>query len=103
VPVLVVGGTALYIRALLEGLFSAPPIPPELHERLRMMLHEQGSMALHQRLRQVDPASAERLHPNDGQRVLRALEVFEACGRPMSELWAEQRTQRGTMCVHCSF
>jgi len=89
-PVLVVGGTGFYIRALLQGLFEAPPVAPEVHQRLCDELREQGGAALHARLAEVDSAMAERLHPNDGQRVLRALEVFETTGRPMSELWAGQ-------------
>ncbi len=82
--VLVTGGTGLYIKALLYGLAPAPPADPKLRARLRKEWEVQGAAEMHQRLADVDPASARRLHPNDRQRVLRALEVSLASGRPFS-------------------
>ncbi len=83
---LVVGGTALYLKALLEGLFDGPPANAEIRRRLREIAEREGSAALHERLKQVDPDAAARLHPNDRVRLVRALEVFEQTGRPISSL-----------------
>ncbi len=82
---LLVGGTGLYFRALRRGLSDLPPANPQLRARLEQEAAEQGWEALHQRLRMVDPAAAERIHPNDPQRLQRALEVYELTGRPLSE------------------
>jgi tRNA dimethylallyltransferase len=79
--VLVVGGTALYLVSLLKGMFEGPPRDADLRTRLA----EEEPARLHERLAQVDPAMAERLHPNDRRRITRALEVFELTGRPLSE------------------
>ena len=86
---LFVGGTALYLKALLRGLFDAPAVAPEIRARLAADADRIGDQALHDRLRGVDPPSADRLHPNDRRRVIRALEVLEATGRPLSELQVE--------------
>ncbi|MBG0775874.1 MAG: tRNA (adenosine(37)-N6)-dimethylallyltransferase MiaA [Desulfovibrionaceae bacterium] len=83
VPVLV-GGTGLYLRTLLEGIAPIPPVPAEVHERWIAACAAQGPEALHRRLAEVDPGSAARLHPNDRQRITRALEVFEATGRTLT-------------------
>ncbi len=90
VPV-VVGGTGLYIKALLGGLFRSDARDPSVRRRLRAEAESFGPAALHARLAQCDPQSAARLHPNDALRVLRALEVFEVTGRPISELQQEHR------------
>ena len=84
VPI-VCGGTFLWIKALLFGLAEAPAANAALRERMRAQADAEGRPALHARLREVDPESAERLHPNDWVRVSRALEVFELTGKPMSE------------------
>ena len=81
----VVGGTGLYIKALLQGLFQAAPVDPQIRERLRQEAEENGNSALHERLKQLDPDTAERLHPNDVYRIIRALETIESTGRPISE------------------
>ncbi len=86
-----VGGTGLYFRALLGGLSQMPSIPQTLRNRLRTNLSELGSERLHGRLSEKDPAAAESIHPGDPQRVLRALEVFEASGRSILE-WQKERT-----------
>lgn len=85
----VVGGTGLWLRALLRGLLPLPAADPELRAELQRELGEQGEDALHARLREVDAASAARLHPRDHVRVLRALEVYSATGRALSALQAE--------------
>jgi tRNA dimethylallyltransferase len=80
----VVGGSGLYIKALLRGLFRSDGRDPVLRQRLRAELQAVGAAAMHARLRQCDPASAARLHPNDAVRILRAIEVFEVTGQPIS-------------------
>jgi tRNA dimethylallyltransferase len=91
-PAVLVGGSGLYLRALREGLAATPPHDPAVRERLRAELADHGPEALHARLAAVDPASAGRLAPRDRQRVSRALEVYEATGRPLA--WWHARTAR---------
>jgi tRNA dimethylallyltransferase len=86
---LFVGGTALYLKALLHGLFDGPPADPELRRQFEAEAEAQGRLALHARLAAVDPATAARLHPNDVRRVVRALEVHTLTGRPISD-WQTQ-------------
>lgn len=88
-PVFVVGGTPLYLKALTEGLFEGPGADPSVRERLHAESELEGSIKLHQRLQGVDPKAAERIHPNDLRRIVRALEVFELTGRPISEMQAQ--------------
>jgi tRNA dimethylallyltransferase len=83
--VLFIGGTPLYLKALLRGLFEGPPADPALRRRLE----EQPGPALHARLTAADPAAANRIHPNDVRRLVRALEVLELTGRPISA-WQQQ-------------
>jgi tRNA dimethylallyltransferase len=80
--VVVVGGTNLYIKALLEGMFDGPPTD----EAFRTTLNDVDTADLHQRLRPIDADAAERIHPNDRKRIVRALEVYHATGQPISEL-----------------
>lgn len=87
--ILFVGGTPLYLKALLFGLFDGPPADAGCRRRLQTEADQLGSAALHARLSAVDQASAARLHPHDVRRVIRALEVFELTGRPLSA-WQEQ-------------
>lgn len=82
------GGTGLWYRALIHGIFEAPEIDPELRRRIREELSQQGSRALHARLAHLDPEAAARIAPGDPQRIGRALEVVEQTGRPISELQA---------------
>jgi len=94
--IFVVGGTPLYIKALSEGLFEGPGADPKLRERLQQEARRDGTPVLHVRLKQVDPNAAERIHPNDLRRLVRALEVFELTGRPISSLqeqWDRDRTK----------
>ncbi|HJL05468.1 MAG TPA: tRNA (adenosine(37)-N6)-dimethylallyltransferase MiaA [Polyangiaceae bacterium LLY-WYZ-15_(1-7)] len=88
VPI-VVGGTGLWIRALVRGLVDVPPPDPAIRGRLEAEAKAAGAPALHARLAEVDPLSAEAVHPNDALRIVRALEVFEQTGRPLGELRAE--------------
>lgn len=87
---LLAGGTMLYFRALSEGLAELPAADPELRVRLEAEAARVGWPAMHRRLAERDPVLGERIHPNDPQRIQRALEVIELTGRPMSELQAEQ-------------
>jgi len=91
VPPLVVGGTGLYIKTLLYGLFRQEDAVGTVRPRLARELADRGLPALYARLLALDPATARRLAPGDRYRILRALEVVEATGRPMSELHAAHR------------
>ena len=84
--VLLVGGAGLYFRAVVDGLFEGPGANPALRERLEAEAAQHGVDALHERLRACDPESADRIHPNNLVRVIRALEVYELIGTPMSAL-----------------
>lgn len=84
---LLVGGTMLYYRALEYGLSDLPQKDEEVRKRLDEEARTRGLEAMHRRLSQVDPVSAARIHPNDPQRLLRALEVHAITGEPMSRLW----------------
>jgi tRNA dimethylallyltransferase len=87
---LICGGTGFYIEALLNPMFEEPAIQPahreEIRRELKLKAAELGNAALHTELAEVDPGSAERLHPNDFQRVSRALELYRLTGRTMTEL-----------------
>jgi len=88
------GGTPFYLKALLEGLFEGPRADPALRRRLRAEADAHGTDHLHARLARVDPEAAGRIHPNDLRRIVRALEVHEKTGRPISALqrqWGERR------------
>lgn len=94
---LLVGGTMLYLRALLDGLASLPAALPELRRELDARAARAGWPALHAELARLDPTAAARIAPNDAQRIQRALEVCEATGQPISEL------QRATVSPLASF
>jgi tRNA dimethylallyltransferase len=87
---IVVGGTGLYLRALLEGLFPGPQRWEELRERLRQRAAEFGSSYLHRILGRLDPAAAAKIHANDAPKLIRAVEVCLASPAPMSELWQQR-------------
>ena len=82
--VLFVGGTPLYLKALLRGLYPGPPADWEFRREIEAELNLHGLAALHQRLQLVDPLSAARLHPHDKRRIIRALEVYRLTGQPLS-------------------
>lgn len=86
---LLVGGTMLYFRALQQGLSKLPGAHPAVRSRLDEEARAEGWAALHRRLAGIDPIAARRIHPNDPQRIQRALEVYEITGRPLSQLVRE--------------
>lgn len=88
-PAIVVGGTGLYFEALTRGLAAVPDIPDAVREKVRQQAACLGPVGLHARLAARDPASAARLRDSDPQRLMRALEVFEATGRSLTEWQAE--------------
>ncbi|MBH93454.1 MULTISPECIES: tRNA (adenosine(37)-N6)-dimethylallyltransferase MiaA [Idiomarina] len=90
---LLVGGTMLYFKALLEGLSHLPESDVSVRERLSADWHDKGLAELHKQLQEVDPVSAERIHPNDPQRIIRALEVYELAGKSLTELTRERYGQ----------
>ncbi len=87
---LLVGGTMLYFKALHEGLALLPSAAPDVRARILEFAEREGWGAVHKRLQEVDPVAAARIHPNDPQRLQRALEVYEVSGRAMSDLHAEK-------------
>jgi tRNA dimethylallyltransferase len=88
---IVVGGTGLYLRALLEGLFPGPQRSEKLRERLREKLGTHGSKYLHRILTRLDPEAAVKVHPNDAPKVIRAIEIYLVERMPMTELWKTGR------------
>ncbi len=98
---LICGGTGFYIRALLEGLFEETTVAVDkgalraARESLERELERVGSGDLHRRLEVVDPESAGRIHPNDSQRIIRALEIYEVTGTPISSLHGRDVRDRG--------
>ena len=101
--VLLVGGAGLYFRAIVDGLFEGPGADNALREMLEQEAEKLGVETLHQRLRACDPISAERIHPNNLVRVIRALEVYELTGTPMSEHQQQwrQENQRYPFTAFC--
>ena len=88
---IVSGGTGLYLRALLEGLFSGPQRSEELRDKLRARAEKRGPGYLHRILRRLDTSAAERIHANDIPKTIRAIEVCLGSRRPMTEMWQEGR------------
>src|SRR5690606_28689184 len=87
---LLVGGTMLYFKALLEGLSPMPPSDPFIRAQIEQEAAKSGWPALHAELARVDPVCAARLHPNHSQRISRALEVYRVSGKPMTEWQATE-------------
>ena len=83
-PAIAVGGTALYIKAMLYGLFKGPPADPQIRNDLQKLADADGLANLHKQLSEIDPEAAQRIHPNDAKRIVRALEVFKLTGKPIS-------------------
>lgn len=90
---LLAGGTMLYFRALERGLSDLPASEPELRARLEADMVQEGSVVMHQRLQEIDPDAAARIHPNDPQRIQRALEVYQITGQTMTQLQALDKGQ----------
>ncbi len=90
---LLVGGTMMYFRSLIGGIAELPDADPEIRAAIDRDAEKSGWPAMHEQLRSVDPAAAERIQPNDRQRIQRALEVYQASGRPLSE-WQSQTGNR---------
>ena len=85
IPV-VVGGSGLYIRALIDGLFSSPKANLKFREKMTQFAAKYGSRKLHFKLLKIDPGSAKLIHPNDIRRIIRALEIYDSSGKTMTEL-----------------
>src|SRR6185312_4175565 len=85
------GGTGLYLRALVEGLFPGPQRSEEMRDRLRGIAEKKGSPYLHRVLKRMDPTSAATIHSNDVPKVIRAIEICLAAREPMSEMWKQGR------------
>lgn len=96
---LVVGGTGLYIRVLLGGLIHLPPSDPDFREGLKAELAEKGAAVLHRQLKGLDPESAERIHPHDGVRIIRALEIIHLTKKPFSSMIKEHGFKENPFCA----
>ncbi len=83
-PVVAVGGTAMYIKALLYGMFEGPGTDEQIRSRLRQRAQTEGLDGLYRQLQKIDPVAAQRIHSNDAKRIIRALEVYELTGKPIS-------------------
>ncbi|MBI4726984.1 tRNA (adenosine(37)-N6)-dimethylallyltransferase MiaA, partial [candidate division TA06 bacterium] len=89
-PYIVVGGSGLYLRALIEGLVNIPAADPGIRRELKNLSGTRGNQALFKKLAECDPETAQRLGVNDGVRIVRALEVFTLTGKPLS-LWFKEK------------
>jgi tRNA dimethylallyltransferase len=83
-PIIAAGGTPMYIKAMLFGLFNGPPADETIRQRLKDQINAEGNAPLYRKLQEVDPAAADRIHLNDERRIVRALEVYELTGKPIS-------------------
>ena len=81
---LLTGGTGFYLRSLRQGFFPAAPIAPEIRESIRAEIKDKGPQALHEEMSSYDQESAEKIHPNDTSRIVRAVEIYRATGMPLS-------------------
>lgn len=86
------GGTGMYLRGLLEGMFEGPGADMEIRQKLTRQVGEEGLGALHAKLQELDPLAAERIHPHDEKRIVRALEVYELTGKPISSFHTQFRS-----------
>ncbi len=99
-PILMVGGTSLYIMGLTHGLLESPGDDPEFRARLRARADEEGNELLHAELREVDPEAADRIHVNDYRRIERALEVHYLTGMPISQLQTQWESAKSEFDCH---
>ncbi|MGD2055106.1 MAG: tRNA (adenosine(37)-N6)-dimethylallyltransferase MiaA [Gammaproteobacteria bacterium] len=91
---LLAGGTMLYFRALQQGIAELPAADRDIRQKLDEEARSRGWEYMHQRLAKIDPLSAQRIHPNDPQRIQRALEVFEISGKTLTDFWRDQSSRR---------
>ncbi len=96
IPVLA-GGSGLYLKAVTDGLSSGLQIDKGKREKLKKEAKEFGSFYLHERLKEVDSLAASRIHPHDLVRIIRALEIYEELGEPISSLQSEEKRERGKL------
>lgn len=89
--VIVAGGTGLYLKTLEQGIFDGPSKDPKIRSKLEMRIKSEGIESLHDELKQVDPEAAATIPPQNRQRIIRALEVYYLTGKPISQLWKEDR------------
>jgi tRNA dimethylallyltransferase len=97
--VIVCGGTGLYLKALTRGLFEGPGQDPEVRQALEQEITANGVASLYQRLERIDPTVGSSIHPNDRQRIVRALEVYRLTGRPLSEWQKEHGFQENPFAI----
>lgn len=86
---MVVGGSGLYLKALIKGFFQGPPADQGIRERLKREAQTSGEISLFDRLKKIDPQAAERIHPHDLVRIVRALEIYELTGKPITDCQQE--------------
>ena len=94
---LLVGGTMLYFKVLRDGLAKMPSANPEVRQKILDLAEKSGWQVVHQRLAEVDPESAARIHPNDPQRLQRALEIYESTGKSMTEFHQEENNEHQSL------
>ncbi|MBT8118509.1 MAG: tRNA (adenosine(37)-N6)-dimethylallyltransferase MiaA [Gammaproteobacteria bacterium] len=97
IPVLV-GGTMLYFNTLQKGMADMPEVSDKVKKSIEAEARTDGIGAMHQRLKSIDPVSAERIHPNDPQRIKRALELFDFTGKTLTQFWQEQEQKQLVNC-----
>jgi tRNA dimethylallyltransferase len=88
-PMIAAGGTALYTKTLLYGMFEGPPANEEIRNELKERINLEGTARLHRELAEVDPEAGERIHPNDARRIVRAIEVYKLTGKPISSFQSQ--------------
>ena len=94
---LIVGGSGMYMSVLLDGIFEGITVEEDLREEISQQLERKGSAALHEQLKTLDPQAAAKIHPNDPQRLIRALEVVLSTGQPLSQLQQKREGLLGKM------
>lgn len=92
---IIVGGTGMYLRTLMTGIAHMPPVAPEIRNKVRFRLARDGSASLHAELAMIDAGSAARINTSDSQRIARALEIYEATGKPLTE-WQNEGSEEAT-------
>lgn len=97
---LLVGGTMLYFNTLQKGMADMPDVDDAVKQAIEIETKSKGIQAMHDRLKTVDPLSAERIHPNDPQRIKRALELFDATGKTLTDYWREQDQHKAVFPYH---